>query len=127
MPRRLFAEFVAVEIAVKTKPDKKFVPGEKACPFVVDAGAVGLNTVINAAVLTVQFVYRVNKKPEKFFAGKCRFSALKGKGNALTVGKSKRLFNQRPCRVRGHNTEAEMLSVLGNVPVKAVFARKVAK
>ena len=50
-------------------------------------------------------------------------AALKGKGNALPRSKFKCFFNENPGSFPVHFSEAQVLTVLGNILIKAIFTR----
>lgn len=122
LPRGLFAEFVAVKIAVQAQPRKEIVLCEKTRPRIIDLRAVGLDAVKYGAVFFVFLPHRAHKMLKIRKTGQCRFTALKGERHAFAVRKGQRLFDQTFRRFRRHNAEAEVFAVFGNIAVKAVFA-----
>ena len=122
LTRRLFSEFIALKIAVKAQPDKKFVFCKEFCKIIVDLRSVGLNRIDNTAVFAVELFRRLNKMLKKRQTAEIRLSTLKGECNGLPVGKFKSLFDKNIRCLRRHHAEAEMLTVLGNIQIKAVFA-----
>lgn len=120
-------ETVCLKVAVKAQADKKAVFREKLRPRVVNKGSVGLNAVIYFGAFEIVFVNGFDEKLKKVHSGKKRFSALKSKSNAASVGKRKGRDNEIFCRVLLHHSEIEVFTVSGNIAIKAIFAAKIAK
>ena len=118
---------VALKISVKAETDKKFIPCEKFCPLIVDQSSVGLQTVKNPGIFSVKFFDRFGEAFKIRPACKQRLAALKGKGNAVAVGKIKRRSDELFRRVTVHYAEAEILTSRRNIAVKAVFAPEIAQ